>query len=92
MNNLWSKINSLLEISLTAKVLRVIHSSIKGRDINNCLMNMDHVCLSLNTSRELMHFNSPANCYLTGIEITTKYNNWAEQLLLTFFFFTQKVK
>lgn len=75
MNDLWSKIKSLLEISLIAKVLRVIHSSIKGRDINNYLMNMDHVCLSLNTSRELMHFNSSANCYLTGIEITTKYNN-----------------
>lgn len=85
MNNLWSKINSLLEISLTAKVLRVIHSSIKGHGINNCLMNTDHVCLSLNTSRELMHFNSPANCYLTSIETTTKCNNSAEQLLLTSF-------
>lgn len=38
-------------------------------------MNTDHVCLSLNTSRELMHFNSPANCYLTGTEITTKDDN-----------------
>lgn len=85
MNNLGSKINSLLEISLTAKVLRVIHSSIKGRGINNCLMNMDHVCLSLNTSRELMHFNSPANCYLTSIETTTKCNNSAEQFLLSYF-------
>lgn len=75
MNNLWSKIKGLLEISLTAKVLRVILSSIKGHDINNCLMNTDHVCLSLNTSRELMHFNSPANCYLTGTEITTKDDN-----------------
>ena len=50
---------------------------------------MDHVCLSLNTSRELMHLNSSANCSLTGIEITTKYNNYAELLLLTFFFYTK---
>lgn len=86
VNNSWSKINSLLEISVSAKVLRVIHSSIKGCGINNCLMNMDRVCLSLNTSRELMHFNSPANCYLTGMEITIKYSSMVKQLVLFFFF------
>lgn len=50
-------------------------------------MNMDRVCLSLNTSRELMHFNSPANCYLTGMEITIKYSSMVKQLALFFFFF-----
>lgn len=51
-------------------------------------MNMDRVCLSLNTSRELMHFNSPANCYLTGMEITIKYSSMVKQLALFFFFFS----
>lgn len=32
-----------------------------------------------------MHFNSPANCYLTGMEITIKYSSMVKQLVLFFF-------